>query len=265
MSDRQGFFIPYRYAATIRACDYPVLAPIFAAAADRFVAFLRRIDRYREAFSRFGGEPPAPRFEQDWFPRLDACAAYAMLRAHRPVQVIEIGCGHSTRVMARAIADGGLPTRLLCVDPVPRARLLGLAVEHHAATLGELSPKLFDRLGAGDVLFVDSSHIAMPGSDVDCLVNAVLPRLAPGMLVHFHDIFLPHAYPEAWAWRGYNEQLLVAPLLATGAYELLFASAYVVRHQPDLLAGSCVAALPLVEGALESSLWLRKRAPCQLA
>jgi hypothetical protein len=265
VSERQGFFIPYRYARTTRPCDYPALAPIFERGAERFASFLRRIDHYREAFGRFGGAPPAPRFTQDWFPRLDACAAYAMIREHRPGRIVEIGCGHSTRVMARAKADGALVAHQICIDPAPRAELAGLGVEHHATTVDKFDPSHFSRLVAGDVLFIDSSHIAMPGSDVDRLVNDALPRLRPGTLVHFHDIFLPHAYPAAWAWRGYNEQSLVAALLSSGSFDVLFASAFVVRNMPEALAGSCVANLPLVEGAIESSLWLRKLAPGSLA
>ena len=74
------------------------------------------------------------------------------------------------------------------------------------------------RAGAGDVLFIDSSHILMPGSDVDLLLNRVLPRLPAGVLIHIHDIFLPFDYPPVWGWRAYNEQQGVLPLLATGAY-----------------------------------------------
>ena len=52
----------------------------------------------------------------------------------------------------------------------------------------------------------NSSHILMPGSDVDILFNRVLPRLPAGALVHIHDIFLPFDYPAIWGWRNYNEQ-----------------------------------------------------------
>lgn len=261
MSERPGYFIPYRYASSTTPCDYPALEPLFAAAVARFAALLDRLDSYGAAFARFGGAPPAPRFEQDWFPRLDACAAYAMVREQRPRRIVEIGCGHSTRVMARAVVDGGLATRHLCIDPAPRARLDGLAVEHLAATVDSLDLETVAELGANDILFIDSSHIAVPGSDVDRLVNDALPRLPAGALIHFHDIFLPHAYPDTWAWRGYNEQLLVAAMLAGGGFELLFSSAYAVRHLDDALRRSIVAKLPLVHGAIESSLWLRKIAP----
>ena len=85
---------------------------------------------------------------------------------------------------------------------------------------------MFEALEAGDILFIDSSHIAMPGTDVDRLFLDVLPRLAGGTLVHIHDIALPYAYPKIWAWRGYNEQLLAGALLQGGGYELVFASHY---------------------------------------
>jgi len=257
--DRPGYFIPYRYAAATVPCDYPALEPLFVAAEPRFAAQLQRLDHHADAFARFGGEAPAPRFEQDWFPRLDACIAYAMVHAHQPRRIVEIGCGHSTRVMARAVGDAGLATHHLCIDPAPRARLGGLAVEHRALTVDRLDPTLVASLGPDDILFIDSSHIAVPGSDVDRLVNDALPRLPAGTLIHFHDVFLPHAYPAEWAWRGYNEQLLVAALLTGGGFELAFSSAYAVRHMRSSVDRSVAGKLPLVPGAVESSLWLRKR------
>ncbi len=104
----------------------------------------------------------------------------------------------------------------------------------------------------------------MPGSDVDLIVNDILPRLAAGVLIHVHDVFLPEPYPAAWRWRGYNEQLAIAALLGSGAYEPLFASAYAARFLGPEIAASVVAQLPLVPGAHESSLWLRKSraTPC---
>ena len=98
----------------------------------------------------------------------------------------------------------------------------------------------------------------MPGSDVDWLLNRVLPGLSSGVLVHFHDVFLPDPYPAAWAWRGYNEQQALAPLLHGGMYDCLFASHYVATRLPDRLARGVVARLPHPAAAPESSLWLKK-------
>ena len=99
----------------------------------------------------------------------------------------------------------------------------------------------------------------MPGSDVDFLFNRVLPGLRRGVLLHVHDIFLPDGYPPEWEWRGYNEQLAIAPLLTGGAWRLLFASRYVATRLAVEVAASAVAALPSVPGALRfSSLWLER-------
>jgi predicted O-methyltransferase YrrM len=196
---------------------------------------------------------------QDWFPRLDAAMAYAVVRRHRPSWIVEVGSGHSTRFIARAIEDGGLTTQIVAVDPAPRAALRGLRVEWLPQTVPACGLAPFQRLAAGDLLFIDSSHILMPGSDVDILLNRVLPALPAGALVHIHDIFLPFDYPAIWGWRAYNEQQGVVPLLATGAYKPLFSSAWVERRQSDRLAASVVPRLPRPADALAASLWLEKR------
>jgi hypothetical protein len=77
------------------------------------------------------------------------------------------------------------------------------------------------------------------------------------VLIHLHDIFLPDDYPASWGWRGYNEQLGVAALL-DGRWETLFASRYVATRMSDRVKDSVVARLPLLPGAFETSLWLRR-------
>lgn len=197
------------------------------------------------------GAPPAPRWTQDWFPRLDAAAAYAIVRSTRPGRIVEVGSGHSTRFLARAVADGALPTRITSIDPAPRATLKGLPVEWIARPVQEAT---MPSLEEGDILFIDSSHQVKPGSDVEHLFRDVLPRLPAGVRVHFHDIFLPDAYPQSWNWRRYNEQEAVAGLLADG-YAQEFSSHQALKQGlPGVLRR-----LPLVDGAIESSLWLRKR------
>jgi hypothetical protein len=130
-------------------------------------------------------------------------------------------------------------------------------------TLQQAPETCFAKLAAGDLLVVDSSHILMPGTDVDWLLNRIMPGLAAGVLVHFHDVFLPDPYPESWAWRGYNEQQAIGALLQGGAYALRFASHYVATRRPERLAASVLARLPHGLDGLASSLWLEKtgRAP----
>lgn len=257
---RRGFFIPYRHAASVEPIAYPALAPLFERAQPAMAGLIASIDSMAPELGRIrSGDGPA-RFDQTWFPRLDAAAAYAMVRRERPARIVEVGSGHSTRFLARAVADGRLATAITCVDPEPRRSVAGLAVTHDARLLGDDHRPLLAGLDPGDILFIDSSHLAMPGSDVDRLFLDILPRLKPGVLVHVHDITLPDAYPAEWAWRGYNEQLLVGALLQGGAYEILFSSHWAATRMGERLARGVIATIPLVPGARETSLWLRKRA-----
>ncbi|MFZ5791375.1 MAG: class I SAM-dependent methyltransferase [Pseudomonadota bacterium] len=262
---RRGFFIPYRYAGMLegrRGRDtHPVAAALLAAEQDAFAAALDALADFTAAFAAIAADrkPGAPRFDQDWFPRLDAAMAYAMVRQRRPRRLVEIGSGHSTRFFARAVADGGLDTVITAIDANPRADISRLPI----TVLRELVPRCgfgpFEILERGDLLSIDASHILMPGTDVDFMLCTVLPRLPAGAVVQIHDIFLPDGYPAEWAWRGYNEQLGIAALVAGGGWRPLFSSHWVVSRMADRVARSAVSGLPLVPGARESSLWLERR------
>ena len=256
----RGFFIPHRHADRVVPGGYPGLEARFAGRTDAFLALLAEIEVWVPHLLAVSGPAPAPRLDQDWFPRLDAAAAYALVRRTRPRRIVEVGSGHSTRFLARAISDGGLPTSLTCIDPAPRASLGGLAADWLPHLVQDAPRSCFASLQPGDMVVIDSSHVLMPGSDVDHLLNQVLPLLPPGVIVHVHDVFLPDPYPAVWAWRGYNEQSAIATLLQGAAYELLFASHYVASRLRSQLERGALAALPLVGGAFESSLWLQKRA-----
>ena len=262
---RRGFFIPYRYAGRLPGPGarpaYPAVEARFACAETRFRDFLERLSRYRTALDAIGRDPPpAPRWAQDWFPRLDAAAAYALVREERPRRIVEVGSGHSTRFLARAVADEGHACRITAIDPAPRADLSRLGIELIRSAVPETGERPFQALGAGDFLIIDSSHILMPGSDADYLYGRVLPALPPGALVQIHDVFLPDDYPAEWDWRGYNEQLAVLQLILGAGWELRFASHYVATRMAAAVADSAVGRLPLEAGAFESSLWLRKAA-----
>jgi len=262
---RHGFFIPSRGAAAAAdavPAGYPALDPLFAAAEPRMLRLLASIEAMVPtllAIDAAGAPPPAPRLRQDWFPRLDAAAAYVLVRERRPARLVEIGCGHSTRWFARAAADDKLGTRLTAIDPAPRATLEGLGVAFVRAPVQRAGDGVFADLAAGDILSLDGSHVLMPGTDVDVVLNRVLPGLPSGALVHIHDIFLPDGYPAEWAWRAYNEQPAVGTLLQGGGWEIVWSSRWVATRMAARLHAGAVARLPLPEGAYESSLWLEKR------
>lgn len=263
----RGFFIPYRYVDAIGKTppsSFNGVNSILGASEQAFLELLNQMDGFGEAFSAIGNEsPPAPRWRQDWFPALDAASAYTIIRKHRPGRIVEIGCGHSTRFFARAVLDGELKTDITAIDPVPRAELTDVGVNFIRATIQdairETGNEAFDDLRAGDILSIDSSHILMPGTDVDILLNRILPSLPRGILVHIHDMFLPDDYPASWGWRGYNEQLGVALLMLGGGYRPLWSSHYVRTRMKENIAGfHAVNDLELPDGAYESSLWLVK-------
>jgi hypothetical protein len=261
---RRGFFIPYRYADTFPKPGYVPryihIEEMFASAQSDFMDILSVIDGMAADLNAIDGSaPPEPRWTQDWFPTLDAAAAYAVVRQRRPGHVVEVGSGHSTRFLYRAVRDGGLETLITAIDPQPSRGVDRLDIDFRRTTLGKVDPTVFAALNAGDILFIDSSHILMPGSDVDDLLNRILPMLPSGVLVHVHDIFLPDDYPAAWGWRGYNEQQAVASLITSGAYRPFFASHYVATRMAAEVSASAVGTLPNGPGGYPASLWLEKR------
>ncbi|MDH3667154.1 MAG: class I SAM-dependent methyltransferase [Paracoccaceae bacterium] len=256
----QGFFTPYRYASSVAPPGpYPAIETAFGAAEPAFANVLDLIDGHADRLAGFDGPPPEPRWGQSWFPRLDGAAAYALVRQFRPKRIVEVGSGHSTRMLARAVTDigaGGV-SKITCIDPAPRAALDGLKIDWHRRVLTEKDLALFRSLEAGDIAFFDSSHVLWPGSDVDLILNRFLPELAPGVLVHIHDVLLPDPYPPQWAWRGYTEQNALAGWILGGAYAPVFASHYALTRMGAAQRPG-VARLPLPEEALETSLWLQR-------
>ena len=259
----RGWFIPHRYASLLPPPGahppYDEIEALFERERAAFLAAIDLMDAQVDALEGLGRL-----LDQAWFPPLDGAVAYSLVRARRPKRIVEVGSGHSTRLLARALndvrADSGIEAGMAAIDPVPRADIAGLPGVRVVPTTLQAAPSdLFDELVAGDLLFVDSSHILMPGSDVDLLLNRILPRLPSGVLVHIHDIFLPFDYPAIWGWRNYNEQQGVAPLLTAGGYRPVFSSVWAERRMTDRLARSILPRLPRPTGAMAASLWLEKR------
>lgn len=173
-----------------------------------------------------------PYWHNGWFPPTDAVALCQLLHDRDPGLLIEIGSGNSTKFARRAIDRWKLKTHLASIDPKPRAEIDALCDECHRSPLEECDLSIFDRLKAGDVLFIDSSHRALISSDVSVLFLDVLPRLPQGVLIHLHDIWLPFDYPERWRHWHFSEQYLLACMLlfGQGRYRVLFPSMYVSSH-----------------------------------
>lgn len=158
-------------------------------------------------------ESPQPRWMNPWFTALDAIALSGMLVRHDPRLLIEIGSGNSTKFARHVIRERSLRTKIVSIDPQPRAEIDGLCDEIIRAPAEFVDPAVFSRLKPGDILFIDSSHRSLENSDVTTLFLEVLPELPPGVIVHVHDVYLPYDYPPASEGLMYNEQYLLAALL----------------------------------------------------
>ena len=154
-----------------------------------------------------------PQWGNDYLPGLDAVALYAFVADLAPALYLEVGSGNSTKFAARAIRDHALPTRVVSIDPFPRAEIDALCDEVIRQPAEDVDLAVYDALAAGDILFIDNSHRVLQNSDATVMLTEVVPALAPGVLVGIHDIFLPEDYPPQWADRWYSEQYLLAAWL----------------------------------------------------
>jgi predicted O-methyltransferase YrrM len=196
----------------------------------------------------------------------DAEMLYSMIRRHQSSTVLELGAGFSTLVSAAAVranrADG-VQTRLISCDPyasrAAAASVDGLA-ELRPISAEHLEESEFASLGRGDILFIDSSHTVRLGGDVVHLLCEVVPRLAPGVLVHVHDIYLPYTYPREWyeefGWYWAEQYMLQALLAGNGHLEVLLGAYALWRERPADLR----RLIPSVsDGEAPLSFWMRVR------
>jgi hypothetical protein len=236
------------------------------------VAFVRdQLVRQRDFVIPDGptGDPHAYHAANEMFSRLDAWMLQAMLRHFRPRRVIEVGCGWSSLVTARVnreYFDGSI--HFTCIEPYP-PEFLGDNVDGISqlivSPVEQVPVDTFLALRDSDVLFIDTSHTVKTGGDVVFLLQEVLPRLADGVVVHIHDIFLPWDYPQEWVMvgRAWNEQYAVRAFLTfNSVFEILLGVGWMSYFQPNILA----AVLPdyperYPDGG--GSLWIRRSSGSQ--
>lgn len=200
---------------------------------EEFLAFAPVFGKLRDA--RAETDPRQPAWNNGYLPGLDMVSIYGMLARFRPAQYVEVGSGNSTKVAAKAIRELGLPTRITSLDPHPRAEIDQLAQRIIRQPFENADLSFLDELRANDILFIDNSHRVLPNSDATVFFLEVLPRLAPGVIVHIHDVYLPYDYPPDMCERAYSEQyLLAAFVLANPArYQTLLPN-YFISQDAEL-------------------------------
>lgn len=234
--------------------------------ADQQIALVRKL-------ARFYGELPFPRTQSPetryWFENWaysygDAIFLYSMLRHLQPRRIIEVGSGFSSAAMLDT-ADRWLPeTSFTFIDP-DTSTLDALLRPGDRERVTIISAKLqdvplttFDTLEANDILFIDSTHVSKTGSDVNRILFDILPRLAPGVHLHFHDIFYPFEYPKEWVYEGraWNEDYILRAFLAfNSAFDIVLFGTWLARFHRQLLA----ELMPLTLENPGGSLWLTRR------
>lgn len=232
------------------------------------LALAREISPYLTELSDVPVTPPADGSAYGWknnfWENADALVQYGFVRARRPRRYVEIGCGWSSLLLKRALARNsaeGAPCAVTLIEPYPNPKLF----RHFPAEwkirremIQRTDLAVFAGLEAGDVLFYDGSHCSKVASDVNWFFFRVLPVIKPGVIVHLHDISLPHEYPNPWIFeRGqtWNEQyVLQAFLMHNRDYTVLIGNNYLSTHHTAELR-ELYHGLQPVYG---SSFWMQK-------
>jgi len=224
-------------------------------------------------FATFYAEQPFSReavagrryfFENPNYTYNDAIVLYCVMRHVRPRRIVEIGSGYSSCAMLD-VNELFFENSIACtfIDPYPqllrdlikesdheRIRILGQKVQ-------EADIDVFRELMASDILFIDSSHVAKTGSDVNYILFKVLPLLQEGVYIHFHDIFYPFEYPTEWVYQGraWNEAYLLRAFMQyNGAFEIQFFNGFLLEKHRDIFE----RVMPLCLEGTGANLWLRK-------
>jgi hypothetical protein len=127
-----------------------------------------------------------------------------------------------------------------------------------AMKVQDVSLDLFAGLRKGDILFIDSSHVAKTGSDVVDYLFRIFPVLAAGVLIHIHDVFFPFEYPADWVveqGRSWNETYCLRAFLSYNAgFRICFFSDWFFKCRRHLVESR----MPLCVDYRGGSLWLEK-------
>jgi hypothetical protein len=208
-------------------------------------------------------------FESQAYGVGDADMLYNVIRLFRPGKLLEIGSGDSTLMAQLAIAanrqsDPAYSCEHICIEPYEMPWLESIGVNVVRERVENLRSDMFASLRENDILFIDSSHVIRPYGDVLKEYHEIVPRLAPGVIVHVHDIFTPRDYPARWLReerRLWNEQYLLEAFLAfNNAFEIMAAVNWLKHSHFEALAQACGFLRELPE-AEPGAFWFRRKLP----
>jgi hypothetical protein len=220
---------------------------------------LKLIERFAQDY--YAEQPFTESFlENDQFRYSDAIVLFCMLRYSRPRMLIEVGSGYSSQVTLetnRRFFDNSI--ECVFIEPFPSDSLKAAAGNTIVQKrIQDVPLDTFSKLTAGDILFIDSTHVSKVGSDVNHIFFRILPMLRPGVRVHFHDVFYPFEYPEGWILEGktWNEDYLLRAFLQFNSdFEIELFPNYLMRYHEDFFRNK----MPLCLKDPGGSIWLIRR------
>lgn len=197
---------------------HPVLYKIINAKRDAYSELLNESLKYKDIFHGIKKindetEPHEPVYNNGFLPGLDIIGIYSIIAIYKPKTYIEIGSGTSTKVAHKAIHENSLNTKIISIDPSPRAEIDQWVQTTVREPIENINYDFILSLTENDILFIDSSHCIFPNSDLAVFFLEILPNLKKGVIVHIHDIYLPYDYPQFMCDRFYSEQYGLAMYL----------------------------------------------------
>lgn len=271
------FYSPYPDLDELRHRADAVFAPraTFPGIDLRVDAQLQRLDEFATLAGTFpwtDNAQPGLRYQYANRPYAhgDGLFTAAMLTQLRPRRVVEIGSGYSTMlaldVRDRLIGSDPDALDITSVDPYPqrlRELLDGERPERFRIieqTAQQLDVAVIDSLAAGDVLFIDSTHVAKAGSDVNHIFFELVPRVASGVFIHVHDVFANFEYPREWVFqrRAWSEAYVLRSFLQfNAAFDIEFWGAWLVEHHRHRVEGHGEVFAPALTNP-GASIWLQR-------
>jgi len=169
----------------------------------------------------------------------DAEYLYNIIRLKKPKCIIEVGSGYSTLMAVHAVdknkeEDPGYVCEHICIEPYERPWLESLNVTVLRSKVEDVDRQVFSKLGADDLLFIDSSHMIRPQGDVLFEILELFHILNKGVIVHLHDIFSPADYPEVWVLEDvhfWNEQYLLEAFLSCNKQWAIIGALNFLHHE----------------------------------
>ncbi|MFQ5963178.1 MAG: class I SAM-dependent methyltransferase [Candidatus Scalinduaceae bacterium] len=227
---------------------------------------LRQLKKYygNQPFEAYKKEKLRYFFENPNYSYGEAVILHCMIRYTQPKKIVEIGSGYSSC----AILDTNeffFDNAISCtfIDPYPQLIQSLIKdsdigkIEIIQKNIQDVEIDRFSKLSAGDILFIDSSHVSKVNSDVNHIFFEILPYIKRGVYVHFHDVGYPFEYPKEWIYEGraWNEAYLLRAFLQyNNIFKIQFYNSFLACIYKDIVNDN----MPIFMKNPGTSIWIQK-------